>query len=58
MSPAEYARLQGAGDFRLVADDKQNLYGFGDAVCVPVIEWIDVCVLSPVFDESACANVA
>lgn len=48
MSPREYARLQGAGDFPLVGKVNQQLFGFGDAVCVPVIEWIDEQVLSPV----------
>ncbi|WP_397571586.1 DNA cytosine methyltransferase [Schlesneria sp. T3-172] len=50
MSPREYARLQGAGDFPLVKNTIQNLYGLGDAVCVPVIQWIDKNVLTPVFD--------
>ena len=47
MSPREYARLQGAADFPLVENEIQNLYGFGDAVCVPVIRWIDKHVLTP-----------
>ncbi len=51
MSPREYARLQGAGDYPLVPNTIQNLYGFGDAVCVPVIRWIDEHVLTPVFEE-------
>jgi hypothetical protein len=25
------------------------MFGFGDAVCVPVIEWIDQQVLSPIY---------
>jgi DNA (cytosine-5)-methyltransferase 1 len=50
MSPREYARLQGAADFPLVSNTIQNLYGFGDAVCVPVIQWIDKHVLTPVFE--------
>lgn len=50
MSPREYARLQGADDFPLVSNTIQNLYGFGDAVCVPVIRWIDDYVLTPVFE--------
>ena len=50
MSPREYARLQGADDFPLVVNTIQNLYGFGDAVCVPVIRWIDKHVLTPVFE--------
>jgi len=50
MSPREYARLQGADDFPLVSNTIQNLYGFGDAVCVPVIRWIDQHVLTPLFE--------
>jgi DNA (cytosine-5)-methyltransferase 1 len=51
MSPREYARLQGAGDYRLVGkNENEQMFGFGDAVCVPVIEWIDRTVLTPLFD--------
>ena len=50
MSAREYARLQGAETFPLVANNIQNLYGFGDAVCVPVIRWIDENILTPVFE--------
>jgi DNA (cytosine-5)-methyltransferase 1 len=41
MTPREYAWLMGAGQYRL--DDirmNQALFGFGDAVCVPVVAWI------------------
>ncbi|WP_165246581.1 DNA cytosine methyltransferase [Paludisphaera soli] len=54
MSPREYARLQGVPDFPLVANAIQNLFGFGDAVCVPAVQWIDRHVLSPM----ASAGVA
>src|SRR5207244_784564 len=50
MSAREYARLQGAEGFPLVENNIQNLFGFGDAVCVPVVEWIDKNVLTPLFD--------
>lgn len=50
LSPAECARLQGAGGYPLVANVNQNLYGFGDAVCVPAVSWIDRHVLTPAFD--------
>jgi DNA (cytosine-5)-methyltransferase 1 len=53
MAPREYARLQGAGDFPLVGDRIRLLYGFGDAVCVPAVRWIDQHVLSPLFDAAA-----
>jgi len=50
MSAREYARLQGAPDFPLVANAIQNLHGFGDAVCSPVIRHIDKHILTPVFE--------
>ena len=53
MSAREYARLQGAEDFLLDGDKMQLLFGFGDAVCVPVIRWIDAQVLTPIFNEAA-----
>jgi DNA (cytosine-5)-methyltransferase 1 len=51
MSPREYARLQGAPNFKMVQNRNQNLYAFGDAVCVPVIQWIDQCVLTPIYNS-------
>jgi DNA (cytosine-5)-methyltransferase 1 len=50
MSPREYARLQGAPDFPLVGRSGQQMAGFGDAVCVPVIRWIDQQVLTPLYE--------
>lgn len=50
MTPREYARLQGAGDYALPENTIQGLFGFGDAVCVPVIEWIDRVMLTPAFE--------
>ena len=49
MTPREYARLQGAPegfDFSAVSE-AQALYGFGDAVCVPVIRWLAEHALVP-----------
>ena len=40
LTPRECARLMGADDFRLNVALNQALFGFGDAVCVPVVEWI------------------
>lgn len=40
MTPREYARLMGAADYRLPTRRNQALFGFGDAVCVPVIRWL------------------
>ena len=49
MSPREYARLQGCPDFPIEVDRNEALYGFGDAVCVPVISWIAENVLAQLF---------
>ena len=41
MSRDEYARLQGAGDLDYGAvTERQAMFALGDAVCVPVIEWL------------------
>jgi DNA (cytosine-5)-methyltransferase 1 len=45
----ECARLMGAKDFKLKVPLNQALFGFGDAVCVPVIEWIATNYLNPVW---------
>jgi DNA (cytosine-5)-methyltransferase 1 len=50
MTPREYARLQGAPDYALPDNAIQGYFGFGDAVCVPVIEWIDRRVLTPIWE--------
>jgi DNA (cytosine-5)-methyltransferase 1 len=49
LTPRECARLMGAGDFTLDVPLNQALFGFGDAVCVPVIEWIANYYLNPVW---------
>jgi len=51
LTPRECARLMGAHSFRMTASLNQSLFGFGDAVCVPVIEWIAKNYLNPVFHE-------
>jgi DNA (cytosine-5)-methyltransferase 1 len=56
MTPREYARLQGAGEFTLPENAIQGYFGFGDAVCVPVIEWIDRHMLTPVFEAASHAR--
>jgi len=53
MSPREYSRLQGADEFPLVGGVNQQLFGFGDAVCVPAIRWIAENVLNPLSDNIA-----
>ena len=40
LMPREYARLMGAENFTIVGGRNQALFGFGDAVCVPVISWL------------------
>ena len=41
MTAREYAALQGAPDFKFAnVSENKALFGFGDAVCVPVIKWI------------------
>lgn len=40
LTPRECARLMGADDFTISCSTNQALFGFGDAVCVPVITWI------------------
>ena len=51
ITPRECARLMGADDFTINASLNQALFGFGDAVCVPVIEWIARYYLNPVVAE-------
>lgn len=51
LTPRECARLMGADEFTIHVPLNQALFGFGDAVCVPVIEWIANNYLNPVWDE-------
>jgi len=51
MTPREYARLQGVPDSSPIrANVVQALTGFGDAVCVPLIQWIGQNVLKPLVE--------
>lgn len=52
LTPRECARLMGADDFEITVPLNQALFGFGDAVCVPVIRWIAENYLTPVWKES------
>lgn len=52
MNPREYARLQGCPDYPITVNRNDALWGFGDAVCVPVISWIAENVLSQLFASS------
>jgi DNA (cytosine-5)-methyltransferase 1 len=48
MTPREYARLMGADDYQLDGVRRnQALFGFGDAVCVPVVRWLAEHYLMP-----------
>ncbi len=52
LTPRECARLQGVPDsYQINVRANQALFGFGDAVCVPVIEWIVDHYLTPVATE-------
>jgi DNA (cytosine-5)-methyltransferase 1 len=51
LTPLECARLMGAGDYNLSVNKSRALFGFGDAVCVPVIEWIAMQRLNPLVAE-------
>jgi DNA (cytosine-5)-methyltransferase 1 len=58
MTPREYARLMGAPRFKLTARRNQALFGFGDAVCVPVIRWICEHYLAPAATDATGHLVA
>ena len=47
LTARECSRLMGAPDFRLNVPLNQALFGFGDAVCVPAIQWIADNYLTP-----------
>jgi DNA (cytosine-5)-methyltransferase 1 len=51
LTPRECARLMGVDNFVLKVSLNQALFGFGDAVCVPVIEWIARNYLNPLWEE-------
>ncbi|MGW4030446.1 DNA cytosine methyltransferase [Streptomyces sp. NPDC004838] len=49
MTPLEYARLMGAGDYNIhSARNSQVVSGFGDAVCVDAVAWLAQHYLMPV----------
>lgn len=56
MTPLEYARLMGAGDYNLEgARNSQAQFAFGDAVAVPVVRWLAKEYLVPLLQQS-CGN--
>jgi DNA (cytosine-5)-methyltransferase 1 len=51
MTSVEYARLQGARHCGPVVSERQALFGYGDAVCVPAVSWLDQEILSPLAEH-------
>ncbi|MDR0594048.1 MAG: DNA cytosine methyltransferase [Bifidobacteriaceae bacterium] len=59
MTPREYATLMGASHYRLDgARTNQSLFGFGDAVVVPVVEWLAKHYLMPLATQRWAAGRA
>lgn len=53
LTPREYARLQGVRDcFKLPENANKGYFAMGDAVCVPVIEFISQNILDPLYQLS------
>jgi len=53
LTPREYARLQGVREsFKLPSNPNKGYFAMGDAVCVPVIEFIAQNILNPLYSES------
>jgi DNA (cytosine-5)-methyltransferase 1 len=51
LTPREAARLMGADDYTLSGSLDSAYFGFGDAVCVPVVEWVATHYLNPLVNE-------
>ncbi len=51
LTAREAARLMGADDYKITVPLNQALFGFGDAVCVPVVEWVAENYLNPLAQE-------
>lgn len=59
MTPREYARLMGAGDYDLsTVRTNQALFGFGDAVAVPVVSWLAENYLMPLARGKMAGNLS
>ncbi len=56
LSPRECARLMGADDYVIPGSINDALFGFGDAVCVPVVAWIGEHYLNPLLQEISSAS--
>ncbi|MFI2402737.1 DNA cytosine methyltransferase [Micrococcus luteus] len=58
MTPLEYARLMGAGNYNLEGlRDSQILFGFGDAVCVDAVAWVGENYLQPLICKAMAGQV-
>lgn len=51
LTPREAARLMGTDNYTLPGSLDAAYFGFGDAVCVPVVEWIAQHYLNPLVNE-------
>jgi DNA (cytosine-5)-methyltransferase 1 len=51
LTPRECARLMGADDFIIDVPLNQALFGFGDAICVPVVAWLAEHYLNPLVKD-------
>ena len=58
LTPRECARLMGADDYKISVPLNQALFGFGDAVCVPVIQWIARNYLKPLLTDLCYMPIA
>lgn len=59
LTPREYARLQGVRDsFKLPSNTNKGYFAMGDAVCVPVIEFITKNILDHLYSIHSATNKA
>lgn len=59
LTPREYARLQGVRDcFKLPDNANKGYFAMGDAVCVPVIEFISQNILDHLYRLNSASNKA
>jgi DNA (cytosine-5)-methyltransferase 1 len=56
LSPTECARLMGADGFNIKVSLNRALFGFGDAVSVPVVQWVAENYVNRVWEERAIAQ--
>ena len=53
LTPREAARLMGADDYILPNSHDSAYFGFGDAVCVPVVQWVAQNYLDTLVEENS-----